>query len=96
MASLKKWSLEPITLEDGEYGGTKVKSWQSADEYSYTFSRSLVGDGVPHPAFITDSAVKFLQKSCEFREGDIFLCTFSKCGTTLCEQVVLVRGLKYK
>lgn len=91
MASLKHWSLEPITLENGDYGGTKVKSSKTSEEYSYTFARSLVGeDGFPHPPFITDSAVKFLQKSCKFRDGDVFVCTYSKCGTTLCEQIVLV------
>jgi len=89
MSSIRAWEISPITLSNGLNGGTKITNEVSNQQYSYTFARSLV-DGVPHPPFITEKSVKNLKNQIKFRSGDVFVCTYSKCGTTLMEQIILL------
>ena len=89
MSSIESWKISSITLHDGSDGGTKMENKETDEEFSYTFARSLI-DGVPHPPFITEDSVKHLKQNLKFREGDTFVCTYSKCGTTLMEQIVLL------
>lgn len=92
--SLRSWTLEPLTpsiegsLRDPD-GGTLVKNTKTGEEYRYDFASSLV-DGIPHPPFIKEKCVQALQQQLSFRRGDLFVCTYSKCGTSLMEQVVLL------
>lgn len=95
MMSLNKWTLKELSS-----GGTSVVATTSnqgeepveepqLESYDYTFANSLVR-GVPHPQFIDPQGFEAQQKALRFRKGDIFVSTYSKCGTTLTEQIVLL------
>jgi len=85
--SLKKWKLEPL-----QGSGTAIINAEdepSGPPYEYTFARNLVR-GVPHPPFIEESVWEAQKSQLKFQNGDVFVCTYSKCGTTLMEQIVLL------
>ena len=83
--------MEPVSSKESldSDEGTCVKNTRTGEEYRYDFASSLV-DGIPHPPFIKEKCVHALQKQLSFRAGDLFVCTYSKCGTSLMEQVVLL------
>jgi hypothetical protein len=92
--SLKSWTLEPVDAsEDSEQAtstaGTAIVHKTNATRFEYTFPTSLIND-IPHPAWITQNNWELQRKLINFRPTDIFVSTFSKCGTTLAEQIVLL------
>ena len=80
----ERWALEPLPL-----GGTAITNPVSGQSYEYTFCRPEIR-GVPHPGFINPELWELQKAQLTFRTGDIAVCTMSKCGTTLMEQLVLL------
>ena len=93
--SLSNWTLEPIEQNDKEQSSTStagtaiIHKSNPLRRYTYTFPSSLI-NGIPHPPFITQSNWERQRQTLHFRSSDLFITTFSKCGTTLAEQVVLL------
>ena len=90
--SLSKWVLEPIarsSAEGKEGGEIAIVHKTSGRRYEYTFANNLV-DGIPHPPFIQEHVWKAQRSQLTFRSDDVFIATYSKCGTTLTEQIVLL------
>ena len=96
--SLTNWVLELIpsssSAENGKTSstmGTAIINALTKKRYTYTFPSSLV-NSIPHPPFITQRTydAQLAKLSQSFRSSDVFICTFSKCGTTLAEQIVLL------
>eukprot|EP00617_Octactis_speculum_P010879 CAMPEP_0185781202 /NCGR_PEP_ID=MMETSP1174-20130828/101514_1 /TAXON_ID=35687 /ORGANISM="Dictyocha speculum, Strain CCMP1381" /LENGTH=572 /DNA_ID=CAMNT_0028471083 /DNA_START=24 /DNA_END=1742 /DNA_ORIENTATION=- len=46
--------------------------------------------GMAYPPFLRASVVEELINSFQSKSGDIFICTFAKCGTTWMQQIVLL------
>ena len=82
--TLADWELEPLAT-----GGTQAIDRARGRRFEYTFCSSMVR-GVPHPPFIQPDLWELQKASLAFRAGDVFVCTMSKCGTTLAEQIVLL------
>lgn len=89
--SLANWDLKPIasSLNRNDETATAVVDKSSGRLHEYSFATSIV-HGVPHPPFIRQEVVDAQQSQLVFRETDLFVVTFSKCGTTLMEQIVLL------
>lgn len=91
--SLSKWTLRPVDENEitkaTSTAGTAIVHKTNAIRFEYTHPSSLV-NGIPHSAWITQENWELQRKLIEFRRTDIFVSTFSKCGTTLAEQIVLL------
>ncbi len=89
--SLTHWDLEPTasSLDGKDKTATAIVDKSSGRIHEYSFATSIV-HGVPHPPFIRQEVVEAQQSQLEFRDSDLFVVTFSKCGTTLMEQIVLL------
>jgi len=95
--SLSNWVLQPVDENETEESkksatstsGTAIVHRTNATRFTYTFPSSLV-NGIPHPGWITQANWELQRKLVKFRPSDIFISTFSKCGTTLAEQIVLL------
>ncbi|KAH8071252.1 sulfotransferase [Aureococcus anophagefferens] len=57
---------------------------------AYSLLRLPDGRMVPHPPCVKPSAVAELRRSFLSRAGDVFVCTYPKCGTTWMQQIVLL------
>jgi glutathione S-transferase len=57
---------------------------------AYSLLRLPDGRFVPHPPCVKPSAVAELRRSFLSRAGDVFVCTYPKCGTTWMQQIVLL------
>ena len=91
--SLSNWTLQPVDEAEDERStttaGTAIVHKTNPTRFTYTFPSSLV-NGIPHPGWITQANWELQRKLIKFRPSDIFISTFSKCGTTLAEQIVLL------
>lgn len=83
-AHLLDWVIEPSTS-----GGTAIFHQPTGCRHFYTHASSLIR-GVPHPPFIQESIWEAQRQQLVFRANDVFISAFSKCGTTLAEQIVLL------
>ena len=90
---LSSWKLESIVSSNGGGGGgggTAVIHKPTGRRYEYTFADSLIRN-IPHPPFIQESVWEAqMSHPLKFRSSDVFIATYSKCGTTLAEQIVLL------
>lgn len=84
--SLNSWVLD---TSSNCGNGTVIRNVETNEEYTYDFASSPVS-GIPHPNFIKEENVKALREQLVFRDSDVFVCTYSKSGTTLMEQIVLL------
>lgn len=75
------WEMQELPV------GTALVNKVTDQRYDYTFPNSMV-HGVPHPGFIRQDVWDLQKANLKFREGDVFICTMSKCGTTFMEQIV--------
>lgn len=80
---LDEWVLEPV----GDTGDTVIINTSTGERYAPKRAHSLV-HGVPHPAFIRQDVWEAQRAQLRFRSTDICVTTYSKCGTTLTEQIV--------
>lgn len=92
--SLSNWALKPVDDDNQSKtatttAGTAVVHKTTGSRFTYTFPSSLVNN-IPHPGWITQANWELQQSKIKFRPSDIFVSTFSKCGTTLAEQIVLL------
>lgn len=85
--TLSRWTLEP--LSDDASGTSIVRNDRPDVRHEYSFASSLVR-GLPHPPFISERVWEAQRERLAFRDTDVFVSTFAKCGTTLTEQVVLL------
>ena len=83
-ADLVDWVLEPSAS-----GCTSIFHQPTGCRHFYTHAPNLIR-GVPHPPFIQESIWEAQRRQLVFRADDVFISAFSKCGTTLAEQIVLV------
>mmetsp|Transcript_11418 Transcript_11418/g.21089 ORF Transcript_11418/g.21089 Transcript_11418/m.21089 type:complete len:359 (+) Transcript_11418:145-1221(+) len=80
---LDGWVLELIS--DG--GGIAVINKATGERYEQKRCTSMI-NGIPHPSFIKQDVWEAQRSQLAFRSTDILVTTYSKCGTTLSEQVV--------
>ena len=84
--SLSNWVLQPVDATEESKksatttAGTAIVHRTNATRFTYTFPSSLV-NGIPHPGWISQANWELQRKLVKFRPSDIFITTFSKCGT---------------
>lgn len=82
---LGHWKLQPPTCNNA--GHTTVTNIKTDKEYKQPRKMKSIR-GVFHPPFIQEDALEAQRSKLTFRPTDIFVTTYSKCGTTLTEQIV--------
>jgi len=82
--SLKNWTI--VKEGDAYY----VENVADRNKRFRSPDGSNMVEGIPHPPMIEQRNWEVLRDSMTHQEGDVWVTTFPKCGTTLMEQVILL------